>query len=159
MHTKKTLFIAPDRGPKPGIINRFAARSLHCEEVVIDRATGLMWQQSTSSQPLVYGMAMALIQDLNKRGFAGFKDWRLPTLKEAMTLIEPSPNNAGLYINPIFDARQRLWMWTSQRGKEDLVWYVNFNYGYSQLNRIKSSHNYVRAVRARRQDGERRSRS
>jgi hypothetical protein len=90
---------------------------------------------------------MALIQDLNKRGFAGFKDWRLPTLEEAMTLMEQSPNSAGLYIDPIFNTRQRLWMWTSERGKEDLVWYVNFNYGYSQLNRIKSSHNYVRAVR------------
>ncbi|MGH7496313.1 MAG: DUF1566 domain-containing protein [bacterium] len=150
MHTVKSLFITPHKAPKRDIINRFAAKTLHCEEVVIDRTTGLMWQQSASPQPVVYRMAMTLIQDLNKRGFAGFKDWRLPTLEEAMTLMEQSPNSAGLYIDPIFNTRQRLWMWTSERGKEDLVWYVNFNYGYSQLNRIKFSHNYVRAVRLRR---------
>ena len=147
MHAAKSLFLAPSQPPKRDALNRFAAKTLQHEEVVIDRSTGLMWQQSASSQPLVYRMATALIQDINKRSFAGFDDWRLPTLAEGMTLMEKSPNTAGLYIDPIFNAKERLWMWTSEREKADLVWYVNFNYGYSQLNRIKSSHNYVRAVR------------
>lgn len=150
MPAEKSLIATLPKRESRSMAGRFAAKTLHHEEVVIDHATGLMWQQSASSQPVIYRMAMALIQDLNRRGFAGFKDWRLPTLEEAMTLMERSPNSAGLYIDPIFNARQRLWMWTSERGKEDLVWYVNFNYGYSQLNRTKFSHNYVRAVRIRR---------
>lgn len=147
MHAAKSLFLAPSKPPKRDTLNRFSAKTLRHEEVVIDRSTGLMWQQKASSQPVIYRMAAALIQDLNKRSFAGFEDWRLPTLAEGMTLMEKLPNSAGFYIDPIFTAKERLWMWTSEREKEDLVWYVNFNYGYSQLNRIKSSHNYVRAVR------------
>jgi len=129
--------------------NRFLAKILHQEEVVIDRTTGLMWQQAVSSQQMIYSLATKWIVTLNQRGFAGFDDWRLPTLEEAMTLIERSPNNKGLYIDAIFNSKQRLWMWTSDRGEADSVWYVNFNYGYSQLNRTKSSNNYVRAVRLR----------
>ena len=141
-----------DTSPKVkscGITKRFTVKILHRDEVVIDRTTGLMWQQAASSQQMVYSLAMDWIVRLNQRGFAGFDDWRLPTLEEAVTLLERDPNSAGLYIDPIFNSKQRLWMWTSDRGGVDSAWYVNFNYGYSKLNRIKSSNNYVRAVRLR----------
>lgn len=128
-------------------INRFTMRSLHHGEVVIDRSTGLMWQQIVSSQRMAYSMAMDWIKDLNRRGFAGFSDWRLPNLEEAMTLLERFPNSDGLYIDPVFPSQKRLWIWTSEKKDANLVWYVNFNYGYSQLNRIRSASNCVRAVR------------
>jgi len=147
MHAVKNVLAAPAHSAKQVTRSRFAAKTLRHEEVVVDRSTGLMWQQTASAQPVIYRMATALIQDINKRGFAGFEDWRLPTLAEGMTLMEKLPNSSGLYIDPIFAAKERLWMWTSERENTELVWYVNFNYGYSQLNRIKSSHNYVRAVR------------
>jgi hypothetical protein len=137
------------RKVKSSMANRLEVKTLHGNEVVIDRRTGLMWQQAASSQQMAYGLAMEWINDLNKRGFAGFNDWRLPTLEEAMTLMARSRNSDGLYIDPIFDSKQRLWMWTSDRGEADSAWYVNFNYGYSNLNRIKSGNNYVRAVRLR----------
>jgi hypothetical protein len=106
-----------------------------------------MWQQTASSQHMVYSLAMEWIVKLNQHGFAGFNDWRLPTLEEAMTLMERSPNSGGWYIDPIFNSKQRSWMWTSDRGDADSAWYVNFNYGYCKLNRIKSGTNSVRAVR------------
>jgi len=127
--------------------NRFTMKSLNQGEVIIDRSTGLMWQQTISSQRMAYSMAIDWIKDLNRRGFAGFRDWRLPTLEEAMTLLERIPNSDGLYIDPVFPSRKRLWMWTSEKKDANLVWYVNFNYGYSQLNRIKSGSNCVCAVR------------
>mgnify|MGYP001595591296 CR=1 FL=1 len=129
--------------------SRFQIKSLQREEVVVDRTTGLMWQQAASAQPMLFRHAQAWIENLNKCGYAGFHDWRLPSLTEAMTLMEQAPNEGGLYIHPIFNVKQRAWMWTSERGQGDLAWYVNFNYGYSQLNRTKSTHNTVRAVRLR----------
>ena len=126
---------------------RFQSKSLKQEEVVIDRTTGLMWQQAASAQPMLFRHAQAWIEHLNQCGYAGFHDWRMPTLAEAMTLMEQAPNARGLYLDPIFKVEQRAWMWTAERGQGDLAWYVNFNYGYSQLNRIKSTHNTVRAVR------------
>jgi hypothetical protein len=131
------------------VINRYTIKSLDRGEVVIDRETGLMWQQAASPEHMIYSLAMKWINNLNKRGFAGYNDWRLPTLEEAMTLMEHAPNSAGLYIDPIFNAKQRAWMWTADRGERDSAWYVNFNYGYSRLNRIKSGNNRVRAVRRR----------
>jgi hypothetical protein len=126
---------------------RFVMKSFHHDDVVIDRSTGLMWQQVVSTQPMIYSMAMDWIKYLNRSGFAGFNDWRLPTLEEGLTLLERIPTSSGLYIDPIFPFKQRLWMWTSGRRGADSAWYVNFNYGYCQLNRMKSSNNYVRAVR------------
>jgi len=139
----------PPKVKSSRMTNRFMVKILHRDEVVIDRSTGLMWQQAASSQQMAYRLAMEWINNLNKCGFAGYNDWRLPTLEEAMTLMERSPNNEGLYIDPIFNSKHRLWVWTSDRGNADSAWYVNFNYGYSQLNRIKSGNNYVRAVRLR----------
>jgi hypothetical protein len=129
--------------------NKFVVKTLHGDKIVVDRTTGLMWQHTASSQQMGYSLAMEWINSLNKHGFAGFTDWRLPTLEEAMTLMEHAPNSAGLYIDPIFNSKRRLWMWTSDRGEADSAWYVNFNYGYSKLNRIKSGNNHVRAVRLR----------
>ena len=129
--------------------NRFVVKALHGDGVVVDRTTGLMWQHTASSQQMGYSLAEEWIKNLNKRSFAGFNDWRLPTLEEALTLMEQSPTRAGLYIDPVFNSKHRSWMWTADRGEEESAWYVNFNYGYSKLNRIKSSNNYVRAVRRR----------
>ncbi len=139
----------PPKVKSRNMSNRFVVKTLHRDEIVIDRTTGLMWQQAASSQQMVYSLAVDWIVRLNQRGFAGFNDWRLPTLEEAKTLLELTPNSEGLYIDPIFNSKQRLWMWTSERGEAESAWYVNFNYGYSKLNRIKSGSNHVRAVRRR----------
>lgn len=147
MHVKKSLLITSPTAKNRRRTNRFMVKTLRHSEVVIDRMTKLMWQKSASPQPMAYRSATTWIEHLNQTGFAGFKDWRLPTLEESMTLMEQTPNSAGQYIDPIFGYKQRLWMWTSKRENADMVWYVNFNYGYSQLNRIKSGHNYVCAVR------------
>ncbi len=149
MFLENNLCAAPAKTKTRGASARFKVKTLTLqrEGVVIDRTTGLMWQQTASTQPMLFRLATAWIDNLNKFGYAGFHDWRLPTLVEAMTLMEQSPNENGLYIDAIFNAKQRSWFWTSERGEADLAWYVNFNYGYSQLNRTKSSHNSVRAVR------------
>jgi hypothetical protein len=149
MYTENNSYHTLPKFKKRRITKRFVVKTLHYKQVVIDRTTGLMWQQSASPRQMIYRLATDWINSLNERGFAGFNDWRLPTLEEAMTLIEQFPNTDGLFIAPVFDSKKRLWMWTSERGGADSVWYVNFNYGYSKLNRIKSGNNYVRAVRMR----------
>ena len=149
MYTESILSDTPPKAQSHCMTDRYVVKTLHRDEVVLDRTTGLMWQQSASSQQMIYSLARKWINGLNKRGFGGFNDWRLPTLEEAMTLMEPSPNSQGMYTDSIFDCKRRLWIWTSDRGGANSAWYVNFNYGYSRLNRMESSHNYVRAVRQR----------
>ncbi len=56
------------------------------EKLVIDRATELTWQRSGSSDAITYNEAKKYIHELNKQKFAGYNDWRFPTLDEAMSL-------------------------------------------------------------------------
>jgi len=98
--------------------------------VVFDLATGLMWQQGGSSEPMKFEEVQNWIADLNRKRYAGYNDWRLPTLEEAMSLMEPKKLNKDLYIDQVFGSQQR-WIWTSDpySGAAGAQWVVGFYSG------------------------------
>lgn len=105
-----------------------------------------MWQQGGSPDTMNFEAAKNWINDLNRKRYSGYHDWRLPTLEEAMSLLERDKMNGDLYIDLIFDSNQR-WIWTCdlvQGGSS--AWVVYFNDGecYDYLFDISD---YVRAVR------------
>lgn len=114
-------------------------------EVVVDRATGLTWQQSGSPDCLTYADAEKFIHDLRKQGFAGYNDWRLPTLEEAMSLMKPEEKDGGLYVDPAFAKTQEA-IWTSDKNKAGATWVVRFNAGYCVHGGVGNGNYYVRAV-------------
>jgi len=118
--------------------------------VVLDRASGLMWQQSGSVKEISCSEAKEYVARLNSDQFAGYNDWRLPTLEEAMSLMEPTEEASGMYIDPVFDNMQR-WVWTSDTNETALAWLANFVSGncYTYPNDYFdfTSGGYVRAVR------------
>ncbi len=114
--------------------------------VVVDTVNGLMWQQSGSRRFLTYKEAKAHVDTLNARTFAGFSDWRLPTLEEAMSLMRPVRNDRGLYIDPVFDARQ-YWIWTADRWSASGAWFVSFYTGGCFQLPVSNYGGFVRAVR------------
>ncbi|GAK59126.1 serine/threonine protein kinase [Candidatus Vecturithrix granuli] len=122
-------------------------------EVVIDHATGLMWQQSGSGTYMNYTKAQEYIKNLNRQQFAGYNDWRLPTIPELMSLLEPKRASDGLYIDPIFD-RTQMWCWSADiiqikdEGSSGSAWHVYFSYGNARWNDFYND-GYVRAVRSR----------
>ena len=59
-----------------------------------------------------YDEATNYISQLNKERFAGYNDWRLPTLEEAITLLKPTKTNNGMFIDPLFEDKIN-WIWTS----------------------------------------------
>ncbi|MGH7452622.1 MAG: DUF1566 domain-containing protein, partial [bacterium] len=113
-----------------GIKNQFDSTTVHGDKIVIDHATGLMWQYAGSDTEMVFEEAKRFVNNLNVRGFAGHNDWRLPTLQEALSLIEARKNESGLYIDPIFYNKQR-WIWTADKESASLMRLVNFLYGFS----------------------------
>ena len=130
-----------------GYANQFEARTIKGDKVVIDHASNLMWQQAGSENYMTYEGAKKWIESLKQNGFAGCKDWRFPTLEEAMSLMEPNMNKNDLYIDPIFDATQR-WIWTSDPvSGESLAWVVSFS-GLNCYRGTLDSGHYARAVRA-----------
>ena len=115
--------------------------------VVVDHATGLMWEKSGSPDSITYEKAEAYIRDLNRKKFAGFDDWRLPTVDELASLLEPEERSGDLYIAPPFDTKQR-WCWTSDKRGSGSAWNVRFSCGCVSWGDVGSP-SYVRAVRAR----------
>gem|GEM_PF-2289439 len=110
-----------------GITHQYELQEKDGAKVVIDHATGLMWQQSGSRDSSDYANAEKYIRDLNQQRFTGYHDWRLPTLEEAMSLMEPK-QLGNLYLDPVFD-RTQCWIWTADKISVSSAWVVGFGLG------------------------------
>ena len=128
-----------------GIEHKFEPRIQHGDSLVSDAKTFLTWQHSGSLDQMAFWEAMEYVKQKNCENHGGFTDWRLPTLKEAMSLTTPLETTPAYNIDPVFDRTQ--WrIWTSDKRSSSFAWVVNFKgaiSGYSPVYRD----NYVRAVR------------
>ncbi|NIW78480.1 MAG: DUF1566 domain-containing protein, partial [Calditrichae bacterium] len=115
--------------------------------VVVDYRTGLMWQRSGSPYHMFSAIASRYIDSLNAVNYAGYNDWRLPTLEEALSIMENQrQQNNGLHIDPVFDDQQ-WWILTSDKDTEDWEWIVYYSMGYCSQSPVGNFSTYVRAVR------------
>ena len=145
MLRNKGIFDSRRNSSGHGISHKYEAQN--GETVVYDHATGLMWQQSGSRNDMNYERAKNYISELNREQFAGYIDWRLPTLEEAMSLVESTQKNSDLHIDQIFDPCQ-MRIWTSDFRRDSMSWVVRFDAGYCDYVYNDSNNNYsVRAVR------------
>ncbi|GJQ60842.1 MAG: DUF1566 domain-containing protein [Candidatus Scalindua sp. AMX11] len=125
------------------IRHSYEAKSENGVDVVVDHATGLMWIQSGSDNYMKWHAAKELVKNLNSMNYAGYSDWRLPTLDEAVSLLEPTKSNA-LYIDPVFDGEQ--WgIWSCDKHVSGEAWSVYFSLGNV---RWRYKNRYVRPVRS-----------
>ena len=130
----------------------YEVNTIKGEKIVIDHATKLMWHQSGSYNNISWKRAKKWVRELNKQSYAGFSDWRLPTLEEAVSLLESSKKNGNQFIDPVFDKTQ--WsIWTCDSSISDgslsldRAWSVNFNHGLIGRNNIITDRKKVRPVR------------
>ncbi len=141
----KRLYLDEDWKPRNYTENKFEVKTVSNDTMVVDNAIGLTWQQSGSEEYMSYDDAKRYIAQLNRDKFAGFSDWRLPTLSEAITLLEEKESSNGLFIDPIFDKRLE-WIWTSDLYSASRAWVVGFGNGYCGYDYFGYGF-YVRAVR------------
>ncbi len=143
-----SLYVKADGYAGTYINNRFEAQEEG--KVVVDHATGLMWQQSGSDREIIYQETEQYVQELNDEKFAGYADWRLPTVEELLSLVEPERSSNKLYIDPLFDAAQS-WVWSTDiRQIKDGVsssWRVGFHLGLVYWNYVRYQGG-VRCVRS-----------
>ena len=111
------------------IQHEYETKIIDDEKVVIDHATGLMWQQSGSYDYMSRKEVKKWLRGLNRKGYAGYTDWRVPTIEEASSLLEASEKNGNLYIDTVFDKKQR-WLWTGDSCSSGGMWRVYFDDGY-----------------------------
>jgi len=114
------------------INHSYELKSINGDKVVIDYATGLMWHQYGSDDSMVWKEVKQWVSALNGREYAGYRDWRLPTVEEATSLLESSKKNGDLYIDSVFDAElYTIWTgdkcdWSVKAGMEGM-WSVGFS--------------------------------
>lgn len=129
-----------------GLLHRYEDIVQQGQKLLIDHTTSLTWQQSGPPESMEFKEAQEYIRKLKNKKYAGYSDWRLPTLEEAMSLIEPTKNKDGLYIAPIFHKTQHR-IWTADKYSASSAWVVYFSIGYCNYYRVGNYYGYVRAVR------------
>ncbi len=108
-------------------------KAIKGDKVVVDNATGLMWHQNGSDDRMEWDKAKEWVRSLNGRGYAGYHDWKLPTLEEAASLLESNKRNDS-YIDPVF-SKEQWWIWTGDMFEDEdedgseVAWYVLFGNG------------------------------
>ncbi|MBW1695041.1 MAG: DUF1566 domain-containing protein, partial [Deltaproteobacteria bacterium] len=125
----KNNFFEKNLFPQGSFKNEFIKNS---SGTITDKSTGLMWQKAGSLEMLPNKTAKSYIQQLNKDKFAGYSDWRLPTIEELASLLK-NKNSGSLYIDSIFDKKQsRCWsiderLWDN--GDIMMAWIADFSSG------------------------------
>ena len=144
MLKEKGFFDSNDNKTGKGLKHQYE-KSNGMVKLVTDKTTGLTWRQSGSESSMNYEKTKTYVEKLNSVKHTGFDDWRLPTLEEAMSLMETGKKR-DLYIDPIFDANQK-YIWTADKLDASFVWIVDFFKGCSGIAHVSFHSPYVRAVR------------
>ena len=130
----------------------FHLKTINDDKVIVDSATGLMWHQSGSDKYFSWKRAKKWIDKLNKEGYAGFQDWKLPTVEEAASLLESEKKSGNLHIDPAFDKKQwSIWSCDSHISDDSLIlngaWRVSFSDGTVSWGSNSLDLFYIRPVR------------
>ncbi|HKA40714.1 MAG TPA: DUF1566 domain-containing protein [Burkholderiales bacterium] len=114
---------------------RFVVLSNWNNEAVLDRETGLVWEQSPRTDSSDWGLASARCLQRNKGGRTG---WRLPTIQELMSVVDQTVQFPGptLPAGHPFTNVQGLnyWSATAVADSPNSAWIVQFQFGTTFIN-------------------------
>ena len=125
-------------------VRRTARHYRVAEGMVCDLTTGLIWQQSGSPGPLDWARAQEYVYQLNAQQWGARSSWRLPTVDELLTLLEPDAPLDDFCLQPVFDRRQHR-LWSADRRTFISAWVMDPESGYLSWQDFTCPA-YVRAV-------------
>jgi len=94
---------------------------------VSDRATGLMWQRAGTDIMSNRSMKREVTR-INQEQFAGYSDWRLPSMAEALSLLENEKCANDQYLHCCFSDEQPFIFVDAVR-KPGGQWFVDYKQG------------------------------
>lgn len=95
--------------------------SVNADGTVLDKRTGLMWKQcleglegvDCSGGSPVYGYWKDALVRADQSRFAGYKDWRLPNIKELQSLLEAQCYEPAVNLAVFPGTPDGAWLWSS----------------------------------------------
>jgi serine/threonine protein kinase len=91
---------------------------------VRDVNTGLVWQTRGSEYTLDWMQAARYVAYLNRQGWLGRKNWRLPTIEELLTILQPPTVTRDFCLHSAFP-RDLHWLWSSDWCTKKQAWMVD----------------------------------
>ncbi len=117
--------------------------SIQSNGTVFDHKAGLMWKRQCERNKYTFNEAIKRFKGNDT--FAGYNDWRLPTIDELKTLLLKNPPYIDTEAFP--DNPSNVWSGSPYAGNASGAWYVNFYGGYSGSSLFPNVSNGVRLVR------------
>ena len=145
---RKYNFLANNINATGTFDNILKLQTINNDKIIISKSTGLMWHQSGSEAPINWYKGKGWIRELNRSGYAGFFDWRIPTVEEVASLLKEREINMDLFVDNSFSNLQNS-IWTCDNYGTYYVWRVDFQNGCINLknNDCKSHIRHVRSCK------------
>ncbi len=104
-------------------MNRFTDNG---DDTVTDNLTGLMWAKN-ANLPMTHITWQEALDYANNLTFKGYDNWRLPTVKELLSLIDYSTYDPALPTGHPFINVQSYYYWssTTRATGSDYAWIVH----------------------------------
>ena len=133
--------------PKYITVNDILVKADMLESVniqVLPQTNDKLYWGNTSTNPMTWDNAVAYAKNYTK---GGYTDWRLPTIKELITLIDytvhtPASNDPEIKSEHYWSST--VYAHSSSGG----AWFVHFYNGYVNSTTLQTSRYYVRCVRS-----------
>ena len=113
---------------------------------VLDESAKLLWERGGSPYPITWYEAQNYLGELNNRGFAGYSDWRLPTVNELMSLFVENIGPYPYCFESVFDTTQQR-IWSADKKSFVAAWYADAKLGFVWWQDF-TCYFYVRLVRS-----------
>ena len=114
-------------------------------DVVHDALPGLTWSRKTTvAKRCDWKAAKAACEAVT---LGGFTDWRMPTIRELLTLVDYERHSPAIDTS-VFEC-ESAWYWASTPyapAPAEYAWGVSFSFGYAGCNG-RDGYGFVRAVR------------
>lgn len=94
---------------------------------VTDKVTGIMWQRGGCDINSIRKI-QSYVKKMNDSRFAGYGNWRLPSMEEALSLMEAQQNDKGLYLHKCFSADQPF-IFLAGRRDPGGYWFCDYKQG------------------------------
>jgi serine/threonine-protein kinase len=92
--------------------------------VAFEKKSNLYWQRRGAGFTLDWQQAKEYVQHLNATSWQGRSSWRLPTLEEVLTILNPPLHGVSCSSWPLFDTSVH-WLWTSDHCTKKQAWMVD----------------------------------